>query len=73
MDGQSKKMLDDELEICQALNHPHIVRFVEKYEDNKYIMIVMELMEAGNVSLLGIETNYLFNDSSSTHYKPPKN
>ena len=43
-------LLKSEVKINQALDHPNIVRFVEFCEDERYYLIVMELMDGGNVS-----------------------
>lgn len=43
-------MLNNEVDVYQALDHPNIVKFIECFEDEKVISIIMELMEEGNVS-----------------------
>jgi calcium/calmodulin-dependent protein kinase I len=52
--GGSKKTLSDEavlheVAIMNQLDHPHIVKVVDFFEEDDYYYIVMELMEGGDV------------------------
>ena len=38
-----------ELAVLQTLDHPHIVHVLELLDDEKYLYVVMELMEHGNL------------------------
>lgn len=44
-----KQLLESELEISLALDHPHIVRLWDVYEDTNCVYLVMECMEGGEV------------------------
>lgn len=41
--------LRQEIEIMRMLDHPHIVRLVETFEDRKFMYLVMELCEGGEL------------------------
>ena len=43
------KLLEEELAILQKVDHPNIIKFHESYIDYKYIHIVMELAEGGEL------------------------
>jgi|TARA_B110000285_G_C15100998_1_gene605003 serine/threonine protein kinase len=42
-------LLEEELAILQQVDHPNIIKFHESYIDHKYIHIVMELAEGGEL------------------------
>lgn len=37
----------DEISIMATLDHPSVVKFIESFEDDRYIFIVMEVMRDG--------------------------
>eukprot|EP00928_Gymnodinium_smaydae_P011936 TRINITY_DN14364_c0_g1_i1.p1 TRINITY_DN14364_c0_g1~~TRINITY_DN14364_c0_g1_i1.p1 ORF type:complete len:607 (+),score=147.24 TRINITY_DN14364_c0_g1_i1:521-2341(+) len=43
------RKLKEEIEIMRLLDHPHIVRLVESFEDRRTIYLVMELCEGGEL------------------------
>jgi len=43
------KLLEEELEILQQVDHPNIIKFHESYIDARYIHIVMELATGGEL------------------------
>ena len=43
------KILEEELEILRQVDHPNIIKFHETYIDYRYIHIVMELAEGGEL------------------------
>ena len=45
MDEEEKEAVKIEMEILQLLDHPHLVRLIEVFEDEKYWLLIMELME----------------------------
>lgn len=48
VDEQIIALTDHEIEIMQKFSHPFIIEFFEKFEDENFIYIVMELVEPGN-------------------------
>ena len=42
MDPGTKAQLRDELKILCKLDHPYMVQYIESFEDEKYIYIIME-------------------------------
>ena len=38
-----------ELKIMQSVSHPHVVKYIEAYEDRGKIYIVMELCKGGEL------------------------
>ena len=44
-----EKLMRQELEVLEELDHPHIVRVIELLEDDRDYYIVMELMPDGNL------------------------
>ena len=49
LDKQEKKNLKKELKTMQKLNHPHIVKYLEAYEDSGKMYFVMELCKGGEL------------------------
>lgn len=43
------KQLEEELDILRRVDHPNIIKFHESYVDHRYIHIVMELAEGGEL------------------------
>jgi serine/threonine protein kinase len=43
------KLLEEELDILRRVDHPNIIKFHESYIDHRYIHIVMELAEGGEL------------------------
>jgi len=41
--------LKEEIEIMRILDHPNIIRFLESFEDKRYIYIALELCEGGEL------------------------
>jgi len=41
--------LKEEIEIMRVLDHPNIIRFLESFEDKRYIYIALELCEGGEL------------------------
>jgi serine/threonine protein kinase len=44
MSDSDKESMMTEIEVLKQLDHPNIVRLYDVYEDQKYICLVMELM-----------------------------
>lgn len=42
-------LLKRELEILRLIDHPHVVKFYECYEDAKYLHLVMEMCSGGDI------------------------
>ena len=47
--GSNVVLLRRELLIIRSLDHPNIVKYYETYEDSKYLHVVMELCEGGDL------------------------
>ncbi len=47
-EGSKKKMLN-EINILKILRHPHVVKFLEMFETDKHLLIVMELCPGGDL------------------------
>jgi len=47
--GGDAYLLKRELEILRMVDHPHVVKFYDSYEDSKYLHLVMELCAGGDV------------------------
>ena len=43
------KLLEEELSILTTVDHPNIIKFHETYSDYRYVHIVMELCEGGEL------------------------
>ena len=41
--------IHNEVAMMLTVDHPHIVRYFETYDDHKYIYLVMELMQGGEL------------------------
>lgn len=46
---ENVKFLEEELSILQKVDHPNIVKFHQSYMDHRYVHIVMELAEGGEL------------------------
>lgn len=44
-----QKALANEIQIIKELDHPNIVKMYEEYEDAKFLYIVTELIEGGEL------------------------
>lgn len=49
LNDQAKKRLFNEVNIFLAMDHPHVVRLIDVYENSDHIHLVMECMEGGEV------------------------
>ena len=38
------KIMKDEIAIMAQFDHPHVIKHIEAYEDERYIFMVMEAM-----------------------------
>ena len=38
-----------EVGVMATIDHPNIVKFIETYEDTRYLFIVMQKCEGGNI------------------------
>jgi serine/threonine protein kinase len=45
MDEEEKEAVKTEIKILQLLDHPNLVRLIEVFEDEKFWLLIMELME----------------------------
>ena len=50
MTDDDRTALQNEIDILKQVDHPNIVKMHDVFEDDKYIYIVMELMQGGEVS-----------------------
>eukprot|EP01022_Parablepharisma_sp_SALTPOND_P019739 TRINITY_DN3411_c0_g1_i1.p1 TRINITY_DN3411_c0_g1~~TRINITY_DN3411_c0_g1_i1.p1 ORF type:complete len:545 (-),score=58.97 TRINITY_DN3411_c0_g1_i1:101-1735(-) len=53
---QKSELVNDEIEILKQLDHPHIARFYEYYQDELYYYLIMEYCPGGD--LLSFLTKY---------------
>ena len=49
MSENDKFNLQTEIEICKTIDHPHVVKFIDVFENEKHICLVMELMKGGDL------------------------
>lgn len=42
-------LLDREVQIHKSLNHPHIIKLLDSFEDSKNVYLIMEFAENGNL------------------------
>lgn len=49
VDAQDLKQMKQELSILQSLDHPHVVKYYESYENSNYFYIVMEYCPGGDL------------------------
>ena len=49
MSAEDQMALQNEIDILKQVDHPNIVKFYDIYEDEKYMYIVMELLEGGDL------------------------
>ena len=47
-DGERESM-EVEMEVLKQLDHPNIIKLYDIFEDEKYICLVIELMEGGEL------------------------
>lgn len=70
LSGTLKEMMHDELKILYKLDHPFICQYIESFEDEKYIYIVMEYCP-GKVLMSRLEEQGTFTeyDAAKAIYK----
>ena len=49
MSEEDRAALGNEIDILKQVDHPNIVKCYDIYEDEKYIYIVMELLQGGEL------------------------
>ena len=45
-----KESVDLEIQILKQLDHPNIIKLIDIFEDEKYLFLVIELMEGGELN-----------------------
>jgi len=65
--GKDDHRLQEEIEIMRVLDHPHIVRLVESFEDHKYCHLVLELCEGGELLEQIIQARF-FTEATAAKY-----
>ena len=51
MSKEDKVALQREVAILQKVDHPNIVKYLETYDDDKFLYLIMELCEGGELSI----------------------
>jgi len=67
--GKEDQRLHEEIEIMRLLDHPHIVRLVESFEDHKYTHLVLELCEGGELLEQIIQAKFFTENTAAKHIK----
>ena len=49
LDQCNQKAIRDEIKILNLLDHPNIIKYFEEYENDKYIYLVMEYCNGGDL------------------------
>ena len=49
MSEGEKESMEVEMEVLKQLDHPNIIKLYEIFEEEKYICLVIELMEGGEI------------------------
>ena len=49
MTDNQKIQLQTEIEISKTIQHPNVISFIDVFEDEKHICLVLELMEGGDL------------------------
>ena len=49
MTESDKESMNTEIEILKQIDHPNIIKLFDVFEDEKYICLVIELMEGGEL------------------------
>lgn len=57
----------NEVEILKAIDHPHVVKIYEFFEDQNHIFIVMEFMDGGEL-FDKIKDSEYFSENQSRKY-----
>ena len=50
MSDNDKESVDLEIQILKQLDHPNIIKLIDIFEDEKYLFLVIELMEGGELN-----------------------
>jgi len=58
----NQKRFKNEIEILRNLDHPHIIKLFETYEDTRNIYLVMEVCEGGELFDRIIDSGYFDED-----------
>ncbi|XP_042541781.1 sperm motility kinase 2B-like [Dipodomys spectabilis] len=53
-------LVDNEVEIVKALNHPHMIRVYQVIQGEEYVYLVMEMATKGNLQMWIEESGHLF-------------
>lgn len=49
MSEGDKESMNTEIEILKQMDHPNIIKLYDIFEDEKYVCLVVELMEGGEL------------------------
>lgn len=49
LDNSQVDLIKQEIRILNTLDHPNIIKYYEEYENDKYIYLVMEYCEGGDL------------------------
>jgi len=60
------KCLTREIDIMRKINHPNVLRLYEVYEDEKYVIMVMELVDGGELFYKIVDRGS-YNESDAAH------
>jgi serine/threonine protein kinase len=44
LDDLKMEIMRDEISIMAQFDHPNVIKYIESYEDSRYIFMIMELM-----------------------------
>ena len=67
--GEVRRRFVREAELLFELDHPHIVKYYETYDDTKYIYLVMELCTGGELFSRIISGNHVDERQASTWFR----
>jgi serine/threonine protein kinase len=50
LSDNDRESVDLEIQILKQLDHPNIIKLIDIFEDDKYLFLVIELMEGGELN-----------------------
>lgn len=70
LDSTDKKHLLNEIRICMEIDHPNVVKLLEVFENPQYFLLVLELMNGGDLLSRVTERGHFSESEAASALKP---
>lgn len=64
MSEHTRNQMREELNVLHKVDHPHVVKYVQSFEDDKYLYIIMEYIQ-GHDLYMNMDTNGIYSEQAA--------